>query len=307
MLVQQIINNWNTSAKGYAAKIIELIETGYPAWTVKTYDGYGVAIPIPANVEISENFSGARLYNDVMTLEGEEKRNVLLLITELESIKQPFAALCAELITPGEEGMLRKEIEENPISWWMQWKELLGNKNVNDRVYDVLGELYALKYLAQKGEHAEWNGPDGATYDIDCDHAFYEVKSTVVRNKREITLNNLFQLDPPEGKKLFLLFCQFETTQTGVCINSLVDDLVSYGYSRQMLDDKLAKLGLEKRKSARKRCYSVHALYQYSIDEKFPAIRESAFVGGCLPIGVESITYIVSLDGIEGTKILKEQ
>lgn len=307
MLIQQIIDNWNTSAKGYAAEIVELIDAGYPAWTVKIHDGYGVAIPLAPGVEISESFSGAKLYNDVMTLEGEEKWNVLLLITEAEEIKQPFAALCAELITPGEDGILRKEIEGNPVSWWMQWKELLGNKNVNDRVYDVLGELYALRYLAQKGEHPEWNGADAATYDIECEEAYYEVKSTIARNKREITLSNLFQLDPPNGKKLFLLFCQFEAAQTGVCINSLVDDLVELGYSRYMLDHKLAGLGLEKRKSARKRNYIIHAMHQFTVDEKFPAIRENSFVGGCKPAGVKSITYVVSLDGITGENILEEQ
>ena len=58
MLTQQIIDNWDTSAKGYAAKIISLFETGYPAWTIKTNEVYGVAIPLPEEIEVAENFSG---------------------------------------------------------------------------------------------------------------------------------------------------------------------------------------------------------------------------------------------------------
>ena len=302
MLAQQIIENWDTSAKGYAAEIIVLFEVGYPAWTIKTNEVYGVAIPLPDNVEVAEKFSGAKLYNDIIELNGQ-KENVLLLVTELEDIKYPFATLCAELITPGDAGILRREVEENPVNWWKQWKELLGNKNIDERVYDVLGELYTLRYLAKRGRMAIWNGPNSATYDIECDCMYYEVKSTMAREKRQITLNNHFQLDPPDGKELKLILCQFEVAQTGYNIDSLVDELIQYGYSKQDLNQKLEVLGFEKRNSARKRCYMLHAMIEYDVDDKFPAIRESSFVGGVLPKGVQTITYTISLDGVSGEKI----
>jgi hypothetical protein len=305
MLAQQIMINWDTSAKGYATKIVSLFDAGYPAWTIKTTEIYGVAIPVPENTEVSESFSGAKLYNDIMMLDGTEQINVLLLTTKLDSIRYPFATLCAELIAPGENGSLRKEVETNPVSWWMQWKELLGNKNVDDRIYDVLGELTVLRYLTKNGEQAIWNGPTGSTYDIDCDSIYYEVKSTVVRKKRQITLNNHFQLDPPDGKGLKLALCQFEPAQSGISIDSLVDDLVQYGYSRQDLNLKLEILGLEKGKSARKRCYDLHSMIMYTVNQQFPAIRESSFIGGTLPTGIESITYTISLDGVEGEKIVE--
>ena len=302
MLAQKIIENWDTSAKGYAAEIIMLFEVGYPAWTIKTNEVYGVAIPLLDNVEVAEKFSGAKLYNDIIELNGQ-KENVLLLVTDLEDIKYPFATLCAELITPGDAGILRREEEENPVNWWKQWKELLGNKNIDERVYDVLGELYTLRYLAKSGKMAIWNGPNSATYDIECDCMYYEVKSTVAREKRQITLNNHFQLDPPDGKELKLILCQFEVAQTGYNIDSLVDELTQYGYSKQDLNQKLEVLGFEKRNSARKRCYMLHAMIEYDVDDKFPAIRESSFVGGVLPKGVQTITYTVSLDGVSGEKI----
>ena len=116
-----------------------------------------------------------------------------------------------------------------------------------------------MKYFAKHGENAEWNGPDGATYDIDCETYYAEVKSTTARNKRQITLSNLFQLNPPDGKNLFLILCQFESSLSGISINNLVDQLESLGYSRTALNDKLERLGLEKGMSARKRCYVLHA------------------------------------------------
>ena len=307
MLAEQLINNWDTSAKGYATKIVTLFDAGYPAWTIKTNELYGVAIPIPESVEVSERFSGAKLYNDIIILDGNEHQNVLLLVTGLESIKYIFATLCAELIIPGENGKFRKEITENPVIWWMQWKELLGNKNVDDRVYDALGELLVLHYLANNGVQAVWNGPNAASYDIDGDDEYYEVKSTLMRNKRQITLSNHFQLDPPDGKKLKLVLCQFEPAQSGYCIDGLVEMLCKCGYSKYDLNQKLGMLGLEKGKSARKRCYDLHRMIIYKVDNSFPAIRESSFIGGTIPKGVQTITYTVSLDGVDGEVIREKQ
>ncbi len=283
--------------------VVSLTNAGYETWTMKNRSEYGVAVPIESDEEISEFFSGAHLYTDKKILNDEEEKNILFLTSDKDDILEPFAALCAELITPGTDGELRKELELNPLAWWASWKELLGNKNVDFRAYDVLGELWTLKYLAEQGEQAEWNGPNGATYDIDCNGFFVEVKSTTARNKKQITLSNLFQLDPPDGQKLYLVLCQFESAKEGISINSLVNDLEQLGYSSSGLNEKLSRLGLEKGKTARKRNYVVHAVTKYLVDDRFPAIRPTSFKDDTMPEGVMSITYTVTLNGITGENI----
>jgi len=300
MLTDIIIENWKSSAKGYATKISELFDMGYPAWTVKTTYKYGVAIPFSGVHQVNETFAGAKLYSDTISLKGESV-DALLLVTDLDEIKSPFAALCAELISPGKDGEQRRSIESDPVLWWTEWKELLGNRNVDERIYDVLGELCAVYYLSTHGESPIWNGPNHSTYDIDCEDDYYEVKSTTSRKKKHITLSNQFQLDPPDGKKLYLLFCQFELSQKGLYIDDMVEKLVTQGYSRASLEESLSRAGLERGKSSRRRCYILHAMTKYVVDDEFPAIRKKSFIGGDLPKGVESITYTVSLDGIEGT------
>lgn len=304
MLLNEIMSNWAGMPRASVMVIQSLTDLGYRSWTIKTPAGYGVAIPVNCDEEISEYFAGARYFTGDIVLDNSIEEHVLMLITPKEEIKEQFASLCAELLTPGDEGELRAEISNSPASWWMAWKELLGNRSVDLRVYDVLGELWTLKYLAEHGIHAEWNGPDGATYDIDCESFFVEVKSSTARNNRQITLSNLFQLDPPEGKSLYLVLCQFESSLTGLSINSLVDDLEVLGYSRFAINSKLERMGFEKGKTARKRCYIVHAATKYSVDESFPAIRESSFVDGVLPVGVMSISYTITLNGIAGENIL---
>ncbi len=303
MLAEEIRNNWASSASGYAATMPTLLHLGYDGWTIKTSVLYGVALPISRGIVISENFAGAHLYTDDIILGGSNVCYALILSAQSDEISEPFSVLCAELLTPGSDGEFRKAILASPTEWWSQWKELIGNKNVDERVYDVLGELITLRYLAQCGENAEWNGPTGATYDIDCDGKYYEVKSTMARNKREITLSNHFQLAPIPGSMLYLVLCQFERAQQGICINSVVKDLESLGYSSMELNKKLESLGLEKGKSARNRQYILHAMLEYIVDDSFPAITESSFVGGKLPNGVRSITYTVSLDGLNAKNL----
>ena len=304
MLIDEILDNWTGMPKKNLMIISSLSNAGYKSWTIKFDEEYGVAIPVDNGKEISEYFAGAHYFTKDILLNNYEQEHVLMLVTQKEDIRDQFAALCAELLNPGKNGELRNELSQSPVTWWMSWKDLLGNRNVDLRIYDVLSELWTLKYLAEHGEHAEWNGPLGATYDIDCESFFTEVKSTTSRNKRQVTLSNLFQLDPPEEKKLFLVLCQLESSVTGISINSLVNSLEKLGYSSVAINDKLEKLGLEKGMSARKRCYVLHAATKYTIDESFPAIRETSFIGGVLPLGVMSINYTVSLDGLFGENLL---
>ncbi len=176
MLATEIRNNWAATAMGYAAVIPSLTSTKYEAWTIKNGTFYGVAFPVSDDTVISETFAGARFYTDRIILDGGQPQNAVMLMAKSEDIEVPFSALCAELVEPGIHGEFREEISNNPVAWWMQWKELLGNKNVDERVYDALGELMVLEYLAEQGEPAVWNGPDSVTYDIDCDQKYYEVK-----------------------------------------------------------------------------------------------------------------------------------
>ena len=172
MLIQEIKSNWKTDILGYAQVIPSLKNTEYPAWTVKLIDGYGVAIPYSGE-NMNENFSNARIFSadNIMTSAGVMQRS-LVLTTESIDIEGPFATLCAELIDPGTDGSARETIQNDPVAWWKKWKELLGNRNIDARIYDTLGELCVLYELLKSGEDANWNGPDGATYDIETDFCF---------------------------------------------------------------------------------------------------------------------------------------
>ena len=298
-LSEQIRRGWARTAEGYTEEIEGLSSV---AWVIRLKDGYGVAIPNEAHKMIEENFSAVILKNEHISISGEEREALVLLCEKDAGSEQPFSALCAEFVNPGKDGAARRQIEEEPELWWSEWKELLGNKNVDERVYDTLGELIVLRYLLMQGKKPAWNGPTGATYDIDCGKEFFEVKSTVKRSEREITLSNSFQLAPPEGKSLSIVLCQMERSMEGESINSVVSDLTRAGFDEKQLETYLKKLGLGSGKSARNRNYIVHAIIQYPVNEDFPAVTDRSFKDGLLPPQVKSITYTISLDGVQGIR-----
>ena len=304
MLKEVILSNWRTDINGYAQSIAELEETDYPAWTVKFPDSYGVAIPYEGNEEINESFASAKIRSSNIRLSSGTIIKTLILTTEAENIKSSFAVLCEALVDPGVNGLQRKQIVTSPVMWWKDWKELLGNRNIDARIYDVLGELCVLKHVVESGMEAEWNGPDGATYDIETDSGYIEVKSSINRSRREVTISSDFQLFPP-NKPLDLVFCCFEpSVLNGFSIDDVLIEFQAMGYNTAMLNRKLESRGFEQGMSSRRKKFILHEMLRYIVNESFPRITPESFVGGERPAGITKITYTVDLAGLVPISLL---
>ncbi len=305
MLKRAILNNWKTDISGYAQKIDLNDLKEYPAWTIKLEDSYGVAIPYAGDEKINESFANAKIRSTNIKIDDGNEIQTIILITDTISIQEHFAALCSELIEPGINGNKRKQIISSPVTWWKEWKELLGNKNIDERIYDVLGELCVLKYLVEHGEEAEWNGPLHASYDIETEAKFYEVKSSINRVKKEVTISSQFQL-APSGKSLELVLCRFEpTVLTGVSIDGLLNEFKALGYNIDILNNKLESCGFEIGMSARKRTFILHEMLLYKVDDSFPRITPESFIGRVLPEGITKISYTVDLSGLSSVSLIK--
>lgn len=170
-LSEQIQNNWKTDIQGQAQDVWSLKGTAYPAWIVKFEDSYGVAIPYSGTEAINENFANAKLCNTFIAMTGQSPVHAIVLRTGVENTEVPFSTLCAELVGPRPKGKNRLKILRNPLAWW---KELLENKNIDEWIYDILGELCVFKVLIASGEDAAWLGPIRASYDIELPDRFVE-------------------------------------------------------------------------------------------------------------------------------------
>jgi len=307
LLRNEIVDNWSKDIVGHLQKI-RSIDGRYSAYTIKTEFGYGVAIPMDKELEVNEDFSNAKLRTQVFFQTQEDESHLYLtLITNQSTDKCAFSALCEQFVYPGEHGEFREEIIEAPLKWWMEMKQILGNKNVDSMIYDTLGELWAYDYLIRMGKQAVWNGPKGSSVDIEAEDMMIEVKSTLSRSKREITVHGKSQLTIPQNKRLFLYLCVFEmTTKTGCSINDIVYGLANDGYDVSEINSMLAQKGLELGKSARDKKYILWNVYKYTVDDNFPRITGASFVGGKEPEGITSISYTVNLDGIPCEIIVEE-
>lgn len=303
---QVIIDNWETDIEGNAQSIHELHEAGYPSWTVRFQGEFGVAIPYRGMEEINESFANAHLKSSVIKLASGVSVPAVVLATNNEMIKRPFASFCMEFVSPGKNGSQRLLKETDPLNWWYEWKTLLGNRDIDEMIYDTLGELCVLYYSVIQDSDSVWNGPNGATYDIETNDCFYEVKSTLKRDKNEVTISNQFQLFPPQ-KPLKLVLCRFEPVQlSGISIDSMIEKFADIGYNIEDINAKLEKKGLEKGRSSRKRQFILHELLRYEITEDFPRITPESFVDGKLPKGIVKITYTADLSGLPAVSLLHE-
>lgn len=295
-LTDAVINAWLTTENGKGQDLSSTV--GAPAYVIRgVHQECSVAIPMTEAIEVNEEFAAVQLKSVRKNVGGQEL-NLLMLTYGGARPPKPFAALCAEFLYPGDGGLCRRELVENPVAWWRGWKEVLGNQDVDLRVYDVLGELNALKLLSKNMPHINfsWHGPEGSSYDIHSRDALYEVKSTIVKGDKRVVVHNAFQFDAG-NVPLYLLHCVFEPSAAGCSINDLVGELVAGGVlNYDHIEQVLNNLGMAKGRSIRNKKYLLLSIDQYKVDERFPVITQ-------LPKGVIDLEYTLELASFERVKM----
>lgn len=216
---------------------LESVGNEFPAFVVRFMGSYGVAIPYQGS-EIAEEFANATLVSNELKIDGHNEQ-YLLLISSKKISRNEFAVFCALFVNPGKDGALRRDITENPVSWWQKWKQLIGNSITEKRPYAVLGELIIFMHLLNLGRSVNWEGANSNSHDLISPNEEFEVKSTTSRYEKVIHVTGQFQLQSNK-KLLFLYFCRFEKNQNGFSIDDIVDRLSrDCGVSKDELNTKL--------------------------------------------------------------------
>ena len=268
-----------------------------PAWVFREDAAFGVAVRLPEGPVVAEGFAGARLVTADRLVEGESCR-LLRLESSIEALRNEFAVVCAQMVAPGPDGATRAALVADPAGWWERWRHLLGNAMVSQTSYGTLAELLALERLHGRGEKVDWRGPLGGSVDIVTPSAGYEVKSTVSRYDSRIHVSGQFQLALSDSRPLSLLHYRFEPTVGGESVNSVCRRLVATGFPAAVLEDLLARCGLEAGCSARNETFALLESRLFPVDATFPRITPASFTGGTLPAGVVHIEYQVDLSGL---------
>lgn len=296
--VEEIRNYFSSLNEG---KIIQLnsFNINYPCWVVKLDNSFGVALEIDSKFLVNERFSNARYYSNTFEIEGIT-RHLLLFTSNAVDLRYEFASLCAIFLDPGIYGEERKAVTSNPIEWWKNFKELIGNKTYEKTVHSVLGELITFYYLYSLNHEVKWNGPGGSTVDIEDEKNSYEVKSTIMRYDSIVEISSQYQLI---NKNQYLFFCRFEKSQTGISIDKLVGLITNLGYSEDDIQTNLNKLGFEKNSIARAENYRLHEFKKYIVDGNFPVIRIDKVVEEKFLDHIVQLKYKIDLKGLTSENI----
>ena len=280
------------------ARDIKSLFPEYPAMVIRSNEGYGVAVIFDDERDISEKFANSNLYTQILAIGGEEKK-YLILRCALDSLRYEFATVCAQFVEPGIDGIDRKNLLTDPLAWWKQWRELLGNAISQRQPYSVIAEMIVLDELYVHDNTIEWSAVNAGSHDIEGNQESYEVKSTIKRYGATITIAGQHQLQ--SLKRLQLYFCRLEQSKMGVSINDMKNKLVSDGYDKEKIEQQLYQLGYEYGSSVREEKYKVLEKRKYEVDDKFPKITKSSFKNDHIPESVIQITYTIDLDGLEYT------
>ena len=287
------------ASKEKGAIRLRSLQVPYIGWYVRTEEGYGVAVPCSTEVEVSEYFANSKIQTRDMIIDSEDVY-VLLLSCSHDDFAYEFAAICAEFLEPGNNGIARASLINDPVGWWKRWKELIGNSSRDKKVYDVIAEMLVYESLLKKGKNVEWAGPDSSTHDIEANDESFEVKSTIKKYGYTITISSQYQLE--SEKKLHLYFCRLEKSRLGDSINDVKERLLLLGCDEFDIEKKLNGLGLEKGRSVRNEKYKVLESLVYPVNEMFPKITRASFKDEKYPERLLHITYTINLEGLENEK-----
>lgn len=296
-LLQEIREGF-ASLKVNGARVIQELPADYPAYIIRFPDGYGVAIEVDAEMEVSERFNSCRLHTSLLAI-GTKNSNYLILSSAFEEYRHEFATLCAEFVVPGSDGENRNKLLKDPYEWWLRWKELIGNTNREQKVYNVIAEMMVLEYKMKTDKTTEWAATRMGTHDIECAEESCEVKSTVKRYGADIVISSQHQLRCL--KRLFLYFCRMEESLEGVSINEMKERLVACGYDEGKLELEIERQGFERGSHIRDKKYKLLEKRKYEVDDSFPQITQSSFKGEKYPDAITHIDYTINLDGITYT------
>ena len=187
-----------------------------------------------------------------------------------------------------------------------RWKALFSEGTLRgvvgeERLVGLIGELLTLETLLGHKASADlgyWKGPSGGAQDFRTATHAVEVKSTLVREGRIVSISSIDQLQPPPSTDLYLVHHRLESDPGGFTIGDVFQRLREIGASQPDLEGGLASNGVfvnDFKHYAGRRYRLLETRTYNAIGAAFPRITRHSFLGGDIPPGTLRITYSIDL------------
>ena len=260
-------------------------------------------IGIPFNKRnINERFVGFNIKTEIINYNGSSVE-CLCIVANPESDPDKLMLIAEDFA----KSQNRKQITNDPYDWIDKWRTIFGDSLSKKMIYDVVGELIALKECYKKDKSFLWEGPKGGTHDIVGEKSIVEVKTTAVKKNFTVGIHSAYQLS--QEKETFLYFIRLEKKPYCQSINSLAKELVSLGVPEAELEELLSKQGYGKGARARDITYDLLSLYAYKLSkDTFPIFGLEDINNQFAPYkNITGYTLEIDLSSVEHIAIFEKE
>ena len=282
-VVSDLLEKWNSG-----------INTG--RWPVTGFEGafacvdegrYGICLPCESALE--KILRRGQLKLEPVLIESQV---FVLLSCGDRSLIKAMPWLCFEILLLGKNGVWSSEQLNEHIK---AWAKLLRSGRDNE-ASGLAGELFVMHGLVKQFGPEAWSwwvGPQGGIHDIVSPDFRIEVKTLLKRAGWQVTMHNLHQTNSDSTLPLFFDCVRLERTPQGGCtLNELLKDVPCGVFPEQQ------KRALSKRGDLDGPRFRFLEAKKFEVNDEFPHISASDFVGGGLPSRVVSLEYVVDLGGV---------
>lgn len=236
-------------------------------------------------------------------------KRIVLRLTD-KSLTELFVVICADLAEASsaaktEPGAL--QIFALRLERWSRLLRRMANNGMSfAEQLGLLGELSVLLWLIEdvrlnpKVVIRGWRGADGDDSDIGINGLSIEVKAQLATQTPALKISSLEQL-ATEGRKLYLIHCQFSSAETGISLACMIRKISDYidGMPEAQAEfrRKLYLLSYDCDASYATNQY-IRELWQvYSVSTDFPVLTSSN-----VPAGICNVRYEIKCESIEKFK-----
>lgn len=165
----------------------------------------------------------------------------------------------------------------------------------------LFGELTQLEALIRR-HGAEvcstWENSKNEIHDFRSASCVIEVKSSLSRTGRRISISSIEQLERPNNRDVYLRFYGLREDPAGDSVPGVIERLVEAGLSRVWLLEQLDERGYQAVHEGQyeESKFLIREDLLYSVDAAaFPKLTRESFNGGATPPGIASVSYTIDI------------
>lgn len=257
-------------------------------------------IPLQAGEAVREDRSGRWVQLVRTVVDG---RDWMALTCEAHELHELFNLLAVDILEAVEGTASPAEAAFITLQKWRELFAPAPRPLSEAQLVGLLAELQSLEECFRRNPTvplAVWAGPSGGKHDLQHGELGVEVKATVTREGRIVSINGIEQLDPAPGTHLYLAIHRYESSgaQTADCLPAAVDRLLHLGAPMAELYALLEKVGYRAadRQDYEERTYQLIERRVYdAANPSFPKLAPSSFANGGVPAGVLRVHYSIDL------------